>query len=293
MSNVSKAVDYLNGLILADEKAMNEIFHFRTPCNDDLADLPLVQTENNTISALGIINGLFGSNAEGTGKIKSHFSETGKLMCFSSNEKSKRLDLVDDGTAPRVQVFDTIHLQNKTFDSLALDLLDKDFCIKNTLIPVEFNTLAATLTVAMANPLDLRAIDDMKFYTGFNIAPRSASVFEINRAIVLNYERGHVNDAVATENAACMKIAKDAVVKIASRLADREVVEVQYRASEEKLINAQGVKEIREEAIRDCIKAIAQAREEWNENNFSTHVDLAIQTLHQLLDRRYMGHHGE
>ncbi len=282
--HISNVLDYLNSLILADEKAMDEIFHFHVPCNDSLTDHPTAQVGEDGIGVIGIINGMFGTNSDGTGKIAACFSESDKLMCFVSNEKHKRLELVTESTSKRVQVFDTIHLENQKFDSLALDLLNKDFCIKNVLIPVEFQNMAATLVVAMEDPTNLRAIDDMKFYTGFNIAPRKATNYDIIRAIVLNYEKGHVNDAVAAENAACMKIVKQAVVQIGQRLAEREVVEISYGASEEKLTKSLDVKEIRDEAIRDCIRAIATERSEWNENNSATHIDLAIETLRHLLD---------
>ncbi len=84
---VDEAITLLNQLIASDADAVTALFETRVPCNDAFADHPTVQvvqwsrTGTCTVGMLGILNGLFGINAEGWGHIVAVYSEqTGKVL---------------------------------------------------------------------------------------------------------------------------------------------------------------------------------------------------------------------
>ena len=62
---IDRTIDFLNELIKIDKKAVFELLHLKTICNEELANHPTVQCgieEDGTFSVglLGILNGLFG-----------------------------------------------------------------------------------------------------------------------------------------------------------------------------------------------------------------------------------------
>ena len=98
-----------------------------------------------------------------------------KLGFTSENEMTRFL-----AEQFRVRV---VNLEDHAFDPETLKLVTRDQCEKHRLIPI--GRAGATLVVAMANPGDLRAIDDVKFLTGFNVEP----VVALEGAIVSAIER--------------------------------------------------------------------------------------------------------
>ncbi|HRI71354.1 MAG TPA: type II secretion system protein GspE, partial [Polyangium sp.] len=71
------------------------------------------------------------------------------------------------------------------FDPDILKLVPKDVCEKQKIIPV--GKSGSSLVVAMADPTNLHAIDDIKFLTGMIIEPRVASESAIKTAIETAY----------------------------------------------------------------------------------------------------------
>lgn len=61
------------------------------------------------------------------------------------------------------------------------EMVSRDIAVDNTLIPVARRD--NVLTVAMVNPLDLGAIDNLRFSTGLQIEPAVASLGQIEKAI--------------------------------------------------------------------------------------------------------------
>ena len=63
------AVAYLNELVRLDRPAMHALVESRVPCQEALADHPTVQVvsdgEDAVVGFLGVLNGLFGTDAEG------------------------------------------------------------------------------------------------------------------------------------------------------------------------------------------------------------------------------------
>ncbi len=106
-----------------------------------------------------------------------------KLGYTSENEMTRFL-----AEQYRVRV---VNLEEHAFDPETLKLIARDQCEKHRLIPM--SRAGSTLVVAMANPGDLRAIDDVKFLTGFNVEP----VVALEGAIVAAIERYY---GVKTQN---------------------------------------------------------------------------------------------
>ncbi len=78
----------------------------------------------------------------------------------------------------RVQSIDLTEFE---IDEEVLKLVNQDVCLRHRIIPV--SRAGSTLIVAMADPSNLHAIDDIKFLTGFNVEPVVASENAIIQAI--------------------------------------------------------------------------------------------------------------
>ncbi len=78
-----------------------------------------------------------------------------------------------------------------------IKLVSRDVCEKHALIPVSRS--GSSLIVAMADPTNLHAIDDLKFLTGYNIDPVVASETAVLAAIERYYAVGPNYDQVIAE----------------------------------------------------------------------------------------------
>jgi type IV pilus assembly protein PilB len=88
----------------------------------------------------------------------------------------------------------TIQLDEYEIDGDILKLVQRDQCERHRVIPV--SRAGSSLIVAMADPTNLHAIDDLKFLTGYNIEPVIASENAILAAIERNYSVGPSYDEV-------------------------------------------------------------------------------------------------
>lgn len=79
-----------------------------------------------------------------------------------------------------------INLADFEIDPEVAKLVSKDVALKHRVIPV--SRAASSLIVAMADPTNLHAIDDIKFLTGYNVEPVVASETAILGAIEGLYE---------------------------------------------------------------------------------------------------------
>ena len=82
----------------------------------------------------------------------------------------------------RVQAID---LSEYEIDEEVLKLIGQDVCLRHKIIPV--SRAGSSLIVAMADPSNLHAIDDIKFLTGYNVEPVVASETAIVAAIERSY----------------------------------------------------------------------------------------------------------
>jgi type IV pilus assembly protein PilB len=75
----------------------------------------------------------------------------------------------------------SINLAHFEIDSSVIKLISGDVARKYNILPV--NKTGATITIAMADPTNVFAMDDIKFMTGYNVEPVVASELGIKAAI--------------------------------------------------------------------------------------------------------------
>ncbi len=82
-----------------------------------------------------------------------------------------------------------INLRHFEIDEAILKLIPSEVAQKYLIIPI--NRTGATLTIAMADPTNVFAMDDIKFMTGYNVEPVVASEIAIREAIDQYYGSSH------------------------------------------------------------------------------------------------------
>src|SRR5438046_8742239 len=75
----------------------------------------------------------------------------------------------------------SINLAHFEIDSTVIKLIPAEVARKYNILPV--NKTGATITIAMADPTNVFAMDDIKFMTGYNVEPVVASELGIKAAI--------------------------------------------------------------------------------------------------------------
>lgn len=88
----------------------------------------------------------------------------------------------------------TINLDEYEIDADILKLVSKEQCEKHRVVPV--SRTGSSLIVAMADPTNLHAIDDLKFLTGYSIEPVITGEASIQTAIDKYYNAGPSYDDV-------------------------------------------------------------------------------------------------
>ncbi len=89
----------------------------------------------------------------------------------------------------------SIDLNEFEIDEEVLKLVTQDVCERHRIIPV--SRAGSTLIVAMADPSNLHAIDDIKFLTGYNVEPVVASEAAILAAVEASYRAPEISyDAI-------------------------------------------------------------------------------------------------
>jgi type IV pilus assembly protein PilB len=87
-----------------------------------------------------------------------------------------------------------VNLDEYEIDQEVLKLVSREVCDKHKIIPV--SRAGSSLIMAMADPTNLHAIDDIKFLTGFNVEPVVASETAIQAAVERYYQSGPSYDEV-------------------------------------------------------------------------------------------------
>ena len=88
----------------------------------------------------------------------------------------------------------TVNLEEYEIDAEILKLVSREQCEKHKIVPI--SRAGSSLIVAMADPTNLNAIDDLKFLTGYNIEPVIASETAILGAVEKYYNVGPSYDEV-------------------------------------------------------------------------------------------------
>ncbi len=83
----------------------------------------------------------------------------------------------------------SINLRHFEIDESVIDLVPSEVAQKYLVLPV--NRTGATLTIAMADPTNVFAMDDIKFMTGYNVEPVVASEIAIRESIERYYGSAH------------------------------------------------------------------------------------------------------
>ena len=74
-----------------------------------------------------------------------------------------------------------VDLNHEPPDAEALKIVPSEFALRHQLLPLHQSD--HTLVVAMADPLDIHSIDDLRLLTGFEVDARLASPTDIRRAV--------------------------------------------------------------------------------------------------------------
>lgn len=93
-----------------------------------------------------------------------------------------------------------IDLAGEPPDPEAIHLVPSEFALRHNLLPIR--QADHTLTVAMADPLDIQSIDDLRLLTGFSVVPMLASPTEIRRAAEQLYMQQMLEDVHAVDQGA-------------------------------------------------------------------------------------------
>ena len=83
----------------------------------------------------------------------------------------------------------SVDLAGMEIDEAVIKIIPADICRKYTILPV--NKAGATVTVAMIDPTNVFAMDDVKFMTGYRVEPVVASETAIRAAIDRHYGSTH------------------------------------------------------------------------------------------------------
>ena len=92
---IDNAIKVLNEALAADPDAINTLFAFAVPVNQQLAEHPTIQVWNPpeqdgpTLRAIGIINGIFGVDAYDCGYICAHVESDGTIIKFDRFQQTK------------------------------------------------------------------------------------------------------------------------------------------------------------------------------------------------------------
>src|ERR1700739_2798540 len=79
----------------------------------------------------------------------------------------------------------SINLKFYEVDASVIKLIPQDTAVRYQIVPL--SRVGSTLTIAMIDPTNVFAMDDIKFMTGFNVEPVVASETSVNEAIVKFY----------------------------------------------------------------------------------------------------------
>ena len=125
--------------------------------------------------------------------------ESGKLTedrlkeaLFIQKQVGKRLGeiLVEQNFVTEEDIIERVNLEIIRIDRRAIKMISEKVCRKHLIFPYEVDD--NTIKVAMADPLDIVAIDDVEISTGLNVRPYIAVKQSIQRAIDIYYSNQKV-----------------------------------------------------------------------------------------------------
>jgi len=124
-----------------------------------------------------------------------------------------------------------INLQYFEIDPAVVKLIPQETCKRYQILPL--SRVGASLTIAMVDPTNVFAMDDIKFMTGFNIEPVVASESAIMEGIERAYATGQ--DADNLENI-MQSMGEEADVELAAEEAEASLAELEKGAEEAPIV---------------------------------------------------------
>src|SRR5256714_4007472 len=125
-----------------------------------------------------------------------------------------------------------INLQYFEIDSSVVKLIPEETAKRYQILPL--SRVGASLTIAMVDPTNVFAMDDIKFMTGFNIEPVVASESAIMDAIEKAYggsqQESHVDELLAS-------MGEEADVELEAEQDDIDLADLEKSADQPPIVN--------------------------------------------------------
>src|ERR1700676_893714 len=127
----------------------------------------------------------------------------------------------------------SINLKYYDVDPSVIKLIPQDTAIRYQIVPL--SRVGSTLTIAMTDPTNVFAMDDIKFMTGFNVEPVVASESSINEAIRKFYGEAH-NEEELTKVMKDLTGDENADLELAAEEQEMNLAELEKAAEEAPII---------------------------------------------------------
>jgi type IV pilus assembly protein PilB len=129
----------------------------------------------------------------------------------------------------------SISLADFEVDPAVVKLVSAETAQKYQIVPLA--RAGATLTIAMIDPTNVFAMDDIRFMTGYNVEPVVASEIAVLEAIERYYTKSNGNGAAASGGTSALEVASKALeqMPLTDAAADVEVLEELEEISAETL----------------------------------------------------------
>src|ERR1700694_2475689 len=127
----------------------------------------------------------------------------------------------------------SINLKFYEVDASVIKLIPQDTAVRYQIVPL--SRVGSTLTIAMTDPTNVFAMDDIKFMTGFNVEPVVASETAIAEAITKFYGEAHSEEELS-------KVMKDltgdenADLELAAEVQETNISDLERAAEEAPII---------------------------------------------------------
>src|SRR6266581_2622010 len=127
----------------------------------------------------------------------------------------------------------SINLKFYEVDASVIKLIPQDTAVRYQIVPL--SRVGSTLTIAMTDPTNVFAMDDIKFMTGFNVEPVVASESAISEAIAKFYGDSS-NDEALSQVMKDLADQEDADLELSSDQEDLDAAALEKAAEEAPII---------------------------------------------------------
>src|SRR5271167_534498 len=136
------------------------------------------------------------------------------------------------GVLSRQYGIPSINLKYYEVDASVIKLIPQDTAVRYQIVPL--SRVGSTLTIAMTDPTNVFAMDDIKFMTGFNVEPVVASETAISEAIHKFY--GEVESVEELDKVMKDLAGDDASLELSSEEAEMDLATLEKAAEEAPII---------------------------------------------------------